>query len=271
MRPLLCLRNVNAEYGKTRVIDGVSLSVRRGEILSLIGPNGAGKTTLSKLMCRVMRPTAGSVELDGRDVWQIQAKHYARHVAHVRQSEKLAWSFTVEQVVLMGRFAHRGWMSAYKSEDHRVVEKTLEMTGLRELKHRTVDTLSGGEAQRTMLARAIAQDPRLLVLDEPVAHLDIKHQLRVLDMVRCFASDGRSVVVCLHDLTLTALYADRVALLCDGALRTEGRPEQVLNKKDLEAVYGTPVQISRFPGIGKLKISAIPEWAEQDPAGGENS
>lgn len=263
MTPLLQLRDVDAGYSGTKVIDGVSLTVRRGEILALIGPNGAGKSTLSKLICRIKKPFAGIVELDGHDVWRIRAKEYARKVAYVRQSEKIAWPFTVEQVVFMGRFVHRGWLVPYTSEDREKVDAALELTGLMHLRKRTLDTLSGGEAQRAVLARSIAQDPSLLVLDEPVAHLDIKHQLEVLDSVRSFAADGLSVVVCLHDLTLTALYADRVALLHGGKVQLDGSPEKVLNKEDLEYVYGTPVQIDQFPGINRLKITAVPEWVDK--------
>ncbi len=263
MSDLLSLRNIDACYGKTKVIDGISLAVRRGELLALIGPNGAGKTTLVKIMCRVMKPTAGTFEFEGQDPWRIPARDYARKVAHVRQSEKLAWPFTVEQVVLMGRFPHRGWLAAYTAEDRRVVDEALELTGLESLKHRGLHTLSGGEAQRAMLARALAQSPELLILDEPVAHLDIKHRLEVLNTARSFAAKGLSVVVCLHDLTLAALYADRVALLEHGVVRSEGSPEKVLNKADLEEVYGTPVLVDRFPGIDRPKITAVPAWVEK--------
>ena len=263
MSDLLTVRNIDACYGKTKVIDDVSLSVRRGELLALIGPNGAGKTTLVKVMCRVMKPTAGQVVLEGQDAWQIRARDYARKVAHVRQSEKLAWPFTVEQVVLMGRFPHRGWLASYTGADRRAVDEALEVTGLESLRGRALHTLSGGEAQRAMLARALAQAPELLILDEPVAHLDIKHRLEVLDTARTFAARGLSVVVCLHDLTLAALYADRVALLEHGVVRSEGSPEDVLNKRDLEEVYGTPVLVDRFPGIDRPKITAVPAWIEE--------
>jgi iron complex transport system ATP-binding protein len=263
MTDLLNLRNIDGCYGKTKVINGISLAVRRGELLALIGPNGAGKTSVVKIMCRTMKPAAGTVEFEGQDVWQMRARDYARKVAHVRQSETLAWPFTVEQVVLMGRYPHRGWLSAYTLEDRHAVDEAIELTGLQTMKGRALHTLSGGEAQRAMLARALAQNPELLILDEPVAHLDIKHQIEVLNTARSFTTRGLSVVICLHDLTLAALYADRVALLEHGVVRVEGSPEHVLNKSDLEEVYGTPVLVGRFPGINRLTINAVPEWVEE--------
>ena len=263
MSRLLRLAHVDAGYGTNRVIRDVSLSVRNGELTALIGANGAGKTTLTKLMCRTMKPLAGSVELDGQDVWQMSARRYSRQVACVKQSERIAWPFTVEQIVFMGRFVHRGWISSHTSEDHSIVEHSMAMTGISGLRKRTFDTLSGGEAQRVVLARAIAQEPRLLILDEPVAHLDIKYQMEVLNTIRSFVMKGLAVVICLHDLTLTALYADSVALMHEGEIRIAGCPGKVLNEADLKEAYGTNVHVGKFPGIDKLRITPVPEWADQ--------
>jgi iron complex transport system ATP-binding protein len=263
MSPALALQNVYAGYGKTQVLEDISISVTSGEILAVIGPNGAGKTTLSKVMCRTLKPFSGQVEFAGKDVWEYRSREFARRVARVRQSERLSWPFTVEEIVKLGRFAHRGWLAPYTPEDFESIESALRVTGLGDLRQRAFDTLSGGEAQRTMVARAVAQDPELLVLDEPVSHLDIKHRMEVLDTARELSDQGRAVVVCLHDLTLAALYADRVALMRKGKLFNIGTAPEVLNAEDLEEVYGTPVEVTRFEGFDKLRITALPAWAHR--------
>lgn len=263
MNAILAVQSIDADYGGRPVVQDASVELTSGAMVALIGPNGAGKSTLTKVMARIKRPAAGVVELHGRDIWKMTAWAYSRHVAYVAQTVGVAWPYTVEQIVSMGRFAHRGWLSPYTASDREAVDRALAMTGLEALRERSFHTLSGGEAQRAILARAIAQEPEVLILDEPVAHLDVKYQIEILNVVRGFIDDGIAVVICLHDLALTALYADRVVLIESGRIRANGDPEEVLNKHDLEAVYGTPVAIDRYPGTGRLRISAVPDWAVQ--------
>ena len=257
------LEYIRAGYGRREVLKGITLTVHSGEILALIGPNGAGKTTLIRIMCRVLKPDTGQVMLDGQNIWSMQARSFARKVARVSQNERLSWPFTVNQVVRMGRFAHRGWISAYTREDHEAVDEAIRATGLWEHRGRSIHTLSGGEAQRAMVSRAIAQRPEILVLDEPVAHLDVKHRIDVLDTIRGLTNAGLAVIVSLHDLNLTALYADRIALLSDGEVRTLARPKQVLTRENLEPVYGTRMMIGRYPGIERLMVTPIPTWLSE--------
>jgi iron complex transport system ATP-binding protein len=255
------LNSVSAGYDGKAVLHDVTLTVRQGELLALIGPNGAGKTTLARLMYRAIKPTAGRATLDGIDVWKYRTKDFARRVAHVGQSERIVWPFTVGQIVEMGRFAHRGWIAPYTPGDRTIVDEALGITGLLDLKERQINTLSGGEIQRALLARAIAQQPRFFIFDEPVNHLDIKYQIDVLDTARSLVDAGLGVIVCLHDLSLTGLYADRVALVANGEIRIQGAPEQVLVKEIIEEVYRSPVHIDTYPGTNKIFVMPVPNLA----------
>ena len=252
------LTGVSAGYNGKIVLKNITLAIGQGELIALIGPNGAGKTTLSRLLYKAIKPSAGRVAFDGENVWKYKENEFARKVAHVGQSERIAWPFTVGQIVEMGRFAHRGWIAPYTARDRSIIDDALRITGLLELKDQRVDSISGGEVQRALLARAIAQQPRFFILDEPVTHLDIKYQIDVLDAARSLADTGLGVIVCLHDLSLTGLYADRVVLVENGEIRIQGSPERVLVKDIIEAVYGAPVHVDTFPGTKKIYVTPLP-------------
>ena len=262
----MMLEDISAGYNGTPVLKGLSLNIRAGEVLALIGPNGVGKTTLIRVICRVIRPDSGRVELNGHEIWSMSARRFARAVARVSQSERLTWSFTIRQVVGMGRFAHRGWLSAYNREDHEAIDHAIRAAGLWEHRERSIHAVSGGETQRAIVARAIHQQPAMLVLDEPVAHLDVKHRIGVLDTVKELAASGTAVVLSLHDLNMSALYADRIALMADGRISTLGTPEQVLTRDNLESAYGTRMMVGRYPGIDRLLVTPLPSWLDDGAA-----
>ncbi len=251
---------VTCGYGKEAILEEVNLTIHPGEVLALIGPNGSGKTTLIKAMCRIIRPQHGRVLLDGHDIWEMHARRFARSVARVEQTTRLTWPFSVNQIVQMGRFPHRGWISSYTREDHEQVDQAIHATGLWEHRYRNLDTLSGGEFQRAMVARAVAQTPRVLVLDEPVAHLDIKYKIAVLDLVRSLSKQGIAVVVSLHDLNLASLYADKVALLSRSRMCAYGTPMEILTRETLEPVYETAVMIGTHPANHRTMVIPIPSW-----------
>jgi iron complex transport system ATP-binding protein len=240
---LTCGYNGNSEP----VLADVNLTARPGEVLALIGPNGAGKTTLLRAMSRVLRPQRGRIQLNGHNIWELPAQQVARRVACVAQNTRLAWPYTVRQVVALGRFPHRGWLSPYTADDRQVIEDALNRTGLWGLRERPLHTLSGGERQRAIIARALAQAPEILLLDEPVAHLDLKYQVTILDSVRELASGGLTVVISLHDLNHAAFYADRLAMLAKGRLLAVGEPAAILTAVNLETVYDTQVVVSQHP------------------------
>ncbi len=261
---MLKILELKSGYGNKQILNGISLEVRKGEIVAIIGPNGSGKTTMMRAMCRVLKPSGGRVLLDGRDIREFHARRVAQIISWVSQNNRLAWPFTVHQVVSMGRFPHRGWVASYTKEDHRAVDAAIRATGLWEHRERLIDTLSGGEAQRAVIARALAQTPRVLLLDEPVAHLDMKYKIAILDLVRNLSEQGLSIVISLHDLNLAGLYADRIALLSEGKLFATGVPDVILTKKNLERVYETEVVISRHPLNDRPQVTPISSFKKKE-------
>lgn len=252
------VHNLDAGYRGRPVLQALSLSVRPGEILVLLGPNGAGKTTLLRCLGRLLRPSAGSVLLDSADPWQHGPRWAAQRIALAPQSGKADWPLTVEETVTLGRAAHRGWLLPFTSADHACVDLALKRTGLAPLRHRAVTELSAGEGQLVLLARALAQQPRVLLFDEPTAHLDLRHQGEILGLVHRLAHEDRlAVVLALHDLNLAALWADRLALLVAGRLLALGTPEEVLTPAYLEQAYGVAVTVARHPIHGTPLVTPM--------------
>jgi iron complex transport system ATP-binding protein len=244
-------QHLTCAYDRHTVLHDLSLTVQPGEILALLGPNGAGKTTLLRALARLLRPRLGTVLLAEQDIWRLRPRAVARRLALAPQSEGVSWPVTVEQAVALGRAPHRGWLLPYSAHDRQVLERVLMQTGLQALRHRLITELSGGEQRRVILARALAQEPQVLLLDEPTTHLDLRYQTEVLALLRRLAhSDGMAVVVTLHDLNHAALCATRVALLAQGALVAVGHPEAVLTPDCLAQVYGVAVVVTRHPVYG---------------------
>ena len=247
-------------YGNAAVLRGLSLVVRPGQVLALAGPNGAGKTTLLRGLARLLRPQQGAVLLGGSDLWRLSERDTARRLGLVPQSEATEWPLTVEQMVALGRAAHRGWFKPYADADQQAVDAALEQTGLGALRGRLLGELSGGERQRVFIARALAQEPATILMDEPTADLDLRYQGAVLGLARRLAHErGLAVVLSLHDLNLVALYADRVALIAGGGLITEGSPAAVLTPEHLQTAYGVPVAVGRHPVYGTPLVMPVVE------------
>ena len=253
-------RNLHFGYNGHMVLKAVSLRAEPGHVLAIIGPNGAGKTTLLKLMAGLLRPRGGQALIDGREVRALPGRERARALGMVPQLESQAWPLTVWQLVALGRAPHRGWVMPLNQADHAAVERAIARTGLEALRSRPVIDLSGGERQLVLIARALAQEPAALLLDEPTAHLDLRHQARLLSLVRALArEDGMTVVMTLHDVNQAALYADRMALLQDGELRAVGSPDEVLRADLLSEVYGVPVTVSCHPVHGTPMVAPVVE------------
>lgn len=221
---------------------GVSLAVAAGEVLALLGPNGGGKTTLLKTLLGLIPPQAGSVMLDGRDLAAIPVRERARLVAYVPQSHQGTFAFTAFDVVLMGRTAHGGLFARPGAKDRAVASAMLERLGIAHLSDRSVTTISGGERQLVLVARALAQEPRFIVLDEPTASLDFGNQGKVMRQIRGLAADGLGVLFTTHDPNQALGHADRVALLRDGGVMAVGRVAEILSQERLSALYGAPVE-----------------------------
>ncbi|MCG8348446.1 MAG: ABC transporter ATP-binding protein [Chloroflexales bacterium] len=247
----LTAHNLMYVVNRRTILDRVHLVACPGEVLVLIGPNGAGKTTLLRAMARLLAPSGGAVSLDGRHVWQLAPRAVARQLAFTPQDGDGASSLTVGQIVALGRAPHRGWLLPLSADDRAAVERAMARTGVLPFRERLLSELSGGEQRRVILARALAQEPRALLLDEPTAHLDLKYQVELLDMVRCLAHrDGLTVVVTLHDLNQAAQFADRAALLAEGQILAVGAPAAVLSPALLSQAYGTPVIVVSHPVYG---------------------
>jgi cobalamin transport system ATP-binding protein len=251
----LSARGVSGGYGDRQVLHRVSLEVGFGELVAIVGPNGAGKSTLLRLLAASMAPWDGSIELLGRSLADFDRRALARNIAIVGQENAVAFPFTVLEVVLMGRAPHLAPFSFESPGDLAIARAALDRLGLLGLAARHVQELSGGERKRVVLARALAQEPKVALLDEPTAFLDLKHVAEIFAVLRELCErDGLAVVATLHDLNAAALYADRVLLLRDGSTVASGLPEQVLTSDNLRAVYDTEVYVGRNPATGALMI-----------------
>jgi iron complex transport system ATP-binding protein len=241
---LLAAEGVRFEYGARRVLDGVDLGIAAGEIVGLIGPNGAGKSTLVRLLAGTIRPASGVVRLDGRPLRDWSGTERARRLALVPQDPRIEFPYTVLEVVLMGRSPHLPTLALPGRHDLDIARGALARLEVADLEARRMDELSGGERQRVFLARALAQEPTVLLLDEPTTHLDLRHQTQVHDVARARCRQaGIGVLSVLHDLNLAAAYCDRLALLAGGRIVREGRPADVLDAHILERAFGTRVWV----------------------------
>ena len=218
----------------------ISLTVSSGQCLAVVGPNGAGKSTLLRLMVGLYKPRGGRIRVGDCPIGSLSVRRLARQIAFLPQGLPVGeLDYTVRQIVLMGRFPHRSWSLFESTEDHRLAEQAMKITGVIEFADRPVKTLSGGEAQRVHIAAALAQKPRVFVLDEPTSSLDLQHQLGIFQLLRDMAvRDRLAVVVVTHDVNLAARYGTRVLLLNEGRVASSGTPEEVITPSVLQPVYG---------------------------------
>ena len=243
-------------HGK-RLLDGVSLRAEQGELVGVIGPNGAGKSTLLRALAGVIEPSDGQRYLDGRTFREIPSRERARAIALVPQVAPIAHGFTCLELVLMGRYPHMGRFQIEGATDENIARQTMRLTDTEQFAERTLETLSGGERQRVFIARALAQQPRVLLLDEPTANLDILHQLRVLGSIRKWASDGATAIAAVHDLNMAARHCDFLVLLSEGRVIAAGKPEGVLTAENVRRAYGVESVIYRDPHTGALALSLL--------------
>jgi len=257
-QPLLAVDGLRFGFGSRPVLDAVSFSVNPGELLALVGPNGSGKTTLLKSLLGILKPAAGEVKLNGRRISSMTRREIARQVGYVPQDASVHFPITALEFVLQGRFAH-GRALGFESdldviESHRV----MEMTGTLELAGRPVTQLSGGERQRVMVARALAGNPSLLLLDEPVANLDIRYQVKTLDLVRSLTSSGKiSAVVVTHELNLASEFGTTAMMLKGGSILAHGTPYEVFTEPALNTLFGARLLVDRNPVSGAPRITLV--------------
>lgn len=244
-------------YDAAPVLDGVTVEIAGGEFVGIVGPNGSGKTTLLRSVARVLRPRAGAVLIDGREVFMVPARELAREVGVVPQDTIPAFDFTALEIVLMGRSPHLGRFQVEGPKDLAIAEQAMRQTGTLEVANRPFTALSGGERQRVVVARALAQEPRVVLLDEPTSHLDINYQFEILNLIRRLNHErGITVLAVLHDLNLAAQYCDWLVMLGGGKIQAIGAPDEVLTAQNVKRVYGAEVWVRRHPTSGRPYVIA---------------
>ncbi len=252
------VENVTFRYRTGQGVDEVTFQAAPGELLGIVGPNSAGKSTLLRLLSKVVAPQRGRILIQGREISALPRMALAQRVAVVPQEFHVAFPFRVAEVVLMGRYPHAGGGAWESDRDRAVAQAALEATGIPDLASRRMDELSGGERQLVSIARALAQEATILLLDEPTAHLDLRHQGIVLEILLRHHREGQGTTILVsHDLNLAAEHCDRLLLLARGRVRALGRPEEVITEAHLEPAYGCPVTVERHPVSGRPRVQGI--------------
>ena len=247
----LCMDHVTLQYGDKPVLKNLDLTLVPGAVVGVVGPNGVGKSTMINALSGALLPTAGTITLNGVNLKDLSPGERAREIAVVPQAARLPAAFTAMEVVLMGRTPYLGWLGREDEFDREIARSALERTSTGQLADRRMGEMSGGEQQRVLIARALAQSPSILLLDEPTAHLDLRHQDEVLNLVRSLAlGEGLAVFISLHDLNLVARFTDRIALLSNGRIHQFGKPEDVLQPDILAGVYGLKILVTTHPVHG---------------------
>lgn len=243
---MLDVKDIETFYGDRKVLERICLSAEKG-FIGIIGPNGSGKTTLLRSISRVLKPKGGVILLDGRDVYKLKAKDVAKNMAVVPQDSHIRFDFTVSEAVLMGRNPHLGRFEIEGTRDMEIAERAMRLTNTWHLACRSITQISGGERQRVVIARALTQEPRILLLDEPTSNLDINYQTEILDCIRELSKE-LTVIAVFHDLNLAARYCDRLILMDKGRVTAHGKPEEVLTQERIESAYGIKVIVKQDSG-----------------------
>ena len=255
--PAVDAQSLSFNVDAIRLLDQVDVRAERGQFVGLIGPNGAGKSTLLRAISNVLSYQEGSVSLYGEELRSMSAKRVAELLALVPQIAPYTQGFTAFELVLMGRYPHLGRFQVEGASDDLIAKDAMRLTETETFSSRTIETLSGGERQRVFLARAVAQQPQVLLLDEPTSNLDVLHQLKILTLVERLVEDGLTAVAAIHDLNLAARFCDRLVLLAGGRVVTEGTAQEVLTPETIESAFGVKSAIYREPVTGALAVSLI--------------
>ncbi len=255
------LANVCFTYQEEPVLQDISLSAAKGDFLGIIGPNGSGKSTLLKIMARILTAPSGTVSIAAKDIFSYRIQDLAKIVATVPEEILFNFPFTVEELVLMGRAPHLSFLQPLAAVDHAKVKACMEKTSISHLANRRINELSSGERQRVFIAQALAQEPDILLLDEPTAHLDINHQTEIFNVLKNLQQQhGLTIITVTHDLNLAALYCDNLALLKEGRIFSQGIPERVITVENIKDVYHTMVAVNHHPTADKLQITLLPKY-----------
>ena len=265
--PPVDVSDLSVSFGDLDAVRDVDLTVEHGELVGLVGPNGAGKTTVLRAIKGTLDPDAGTVRLAGDRVTALSAAETGRRVASVPQDTGLSFDFRVRHVVEMGRTPHLGRFSGHDADDVAAVDEAMAAAGVERFADRSIRAVSGGERQRVLLARALAQETPVVVLDEPTASLDVNHAVSTLELVRSLVDEGRAALAAIHDLDMAARYCDRIVLIADGRVHGDGPPESVLTRDTLSEAFDAAAFVGRSPATGTPSVTAFPRTEDDaDPA-----
>ncbi|HIY66572.1 MAG TPA: ABC transporter ATP-binding protein [Candidatus Agrococcus pullicola] len=247
----LLVKDLTVTIDGRNLVDRLGLRVPSGEVVGLVGPNGSGKSTALRCVYRALKPTSGVVRVGEADLWQLPLRESAQRIAALTQEGSADFDFTVEEIVALGRSPHKRGNEPLTDEEHDLCVQAMQQMDVLELASRGILDLSGGEKQRVLIARALVQQPSILILDEPTNHLDLRHQIQLLGYLRrC----GLTVVIVLHDLNLAAATCDRIGVLSEGRLFASGAPQEVLTEALIAEVFGVPVSVVRHPITGDPQL-----------------
>ena len=251
-------REIGFRYTGEWVLKDISFVIGKGEFWGIIGPNASGKTTLLKIIDRLLVPQEGSVWINGTNIREVKRDTLARIIAVVPQEAPLIFPFSVEEIVLMGRAPHLGKLRFEGRKDHEIARRSMEMTDTLSFAHRSIGELSGGERQRVLIARALAQEPQIILLDEPTAFLDIRHQISFFNLISTLnRKEGLTVISVTHDINLASLYCERIVLLDRGSVHCIGTPEEVVTEANIREVYETKVMVDGNPQTGLPRVTLV--------------
>ena len=252
---LLTIDGIDCSYGSINVLKDVKFAVKSGEFLGILGPNGSGKTTLLKSISRVLKPKKGVILIDDKDIYGMKTLDVARKMAVVPQVTAVSFDFSALEVVLMGRNPHMARFKMESKEDLAIAKNSMELTGTWEFADRPVTELSGGERQRVIIARALAQEPQILLLDEPTTHLDISNQLEIMDLIKCLCKTKKLLIVAVfHDFNLAARYCNSIILLKDGEIVAVGESNSTLTSENVRKVFSVDTIVKKHPVTGYLHV-----------------
>ncbi len=255
----ISVHNVSYNYGQTPILQDISFDIPKGSFYIIIGPNGSGKTTLMKIMAGTAKLKKGRVKIMGRPMKDYSRAEIARTIAFVPQNIPDDFSFTVREIVLMGRSPHQGVLGLERKKDSEILARAMKFTGIDHLAKRKTDRLSGGERQRAFIARAICQEPEIILLDEPTAALDLAHQIRIMDLMEKLKNEkGVTIVMVSHDVNLAAMYGDFLLLLKDGRIVSRGATDEVLRFETLEKAYGCTLLVDKSPLGNFPRVTPVP-------------
>lgn len=255
---MISCKNLKVGYEEKVIIENLSLSINKGEVVSIIGPNGCGKSTLLKTLSRIIKPRSGGIYIQNESIKNLKSKHISQKVCLLSQHNDAPGDLTVEELVYFGRIPHKKWYESKTKSDEEIVNWAIENTGLKRYKNTPINSLSGGERQRAYIAQALCQKPDILLLDEPTTYLDISYQLEVMELVREINEKFNiTIVMVLHELNQASKYSDRLVIMKDGEIVSDGCPKEVINKETIKQVYKIECDIDNDPISNKPRIHPI--------------